>query len=214
MSPILLDNAGFQGTPRSQIPPVSQAFLPPDERRHDHALQESATIASSSPRLLSSDCAVFTRFRILLPRCHHDAMLAQARAELPCECCGILAGRFRRDGAARVTRRYPLMNELASPLEYLSEPRSLFAAHKDMRARGLEVIATYHSHPSSAAIPSRTDRARRWSEEVVHFIVSLAGPVAELRGWWLTADDATEAAWELHGNCHPKRRLKPTPGLP
>ena len=60
-------------------------------------------------------------------------MLEQAQAELPNECCGLLAGRVA-DGVGRVEMRYPLVNELTSPVEYSAEAMSLFAAFKDMRA--------------------------------------------------------------------------------
>ncbi|HEV3235646.1 MAG TPA: M67 family metallopeptidase, partial [Gemmataceae bacterium] len=81
-------------------------------------------------------------------------MIAHAKAELPNECCGLLAGTIIRDGSAiqiptrKVAKAYPLINELASPREYLSEPRSMLAAEKDMRLQGLQVLAVYHSHPT------------------------------------------------------------------
>ncbi len=60
-------------------------------------------------------------------------MVAHAQAELPNECCGFLAGKVGTDGIARIERRYPLVNALASPVAYLWEPKGLFAAVRDMR---------------------------------------------------------------------------------
>jgi proteasome lid subunit RPN8/RPN11 len=85
-------------------------------------------------------------------------MLTQARAELPNECCGLLAGRLDPVAVRHVQACYPLVNALARPTAYLSEPRSMFAAMRDMRELGIDVLAIYHSHPSSDPIPSRTDR--------------------------------------------------------
>src|SRR5947209_1384872 len=101
-------------------------------------------------------------FRLVVPRDLYDAMLAQALSERPNECCGLLAG-VVEGGVGRVSRRYPLVNEAASPVEYLSEPRSLFEAHRDMWKSGLDVLAVYHSHPTSAAVPSRKDVERNFS---------------------------------------------------
>ena len=109
-------------------------------------------------------------FRILVPRAIYDAMLVHALAEQPNECCGLLAG-VVEEGAGRVTVRYPLVNALGSATRYESEPRTLFQAHRDMRERGLEVLAVYHSHPSSLPIPSKTDLERNWSEDAVNLIV-------------------------------------------
>ena len=65
-----------------------------------------------------------TSFRLLLPRQLYAAMVAQAQAELPNECCGLLAGRIDA-GVGRVEQRYPLVNELTSPVEFQSEPRGM-----------------------------------------------------------------------------------------
>jgi proteasome lid subunit RPN8/RPN11 len=135
-------------------------------------------------------------FRLVIPRPVFDALLAHARTELPAECCGILAGRVE-NGVGLVSGHYPLVNELASPTEYVSEPRSMFAAVKAMRAAGTDVLAVYHSHPASAPVPSRRDRERNYSEQVVNLIIGLAGGEPEVRGWWLTATAYREAAFEL-----------------
>ncbi len=122
-----------------------------------------------------------------------DEMLAQAVAEQPHECCGLLAG---RDG--RVTHRYPLTNALASPVRYESAPKALFAAFKDMREQGTELLAIYHSHPTSEPVPSRTDLERNfYGAEVVHFIVSLQGESRVVRGWRLGEASFGEAEWVI-----------------
>src|SRR5262249_17493913 len=91
-------------------------------------------------------------------------------------------------GEGGVVARYPLVNELASPTEYNAEPRGLFQAHRDMRDRGLEVLAVYHSHPTSPPVPSRKDRECNSSEDVVSVIISLTTSPPAVRAWWLTAD--------------------------
>jgi proteasome lid subunit RPN8/RPN11 len=131
----------------------------------------------------------------VLPAQFIEAMFAQAQAEGPNECCGLLAGRVA-DGLGRVVQRYPLRNAAASPVEFVSEAQDMFAAVRDMHRRGLDILAVYHSHPASPAVPSRKDRERNYSPEIVNLIISLQGATPTLRGWWLTADTATEAQWE------------------
>jgi proteasome lid subunit RPN8/RPN11 len=162
---------------------------------------------------------VSTSFHFLLPRRIYEQMICQARAELPNECCGLLAattancaalatgilGDADRNDPAPATRTitfercYPLVNAAASSVEYLSDARSIFDAARDMRKQDLEIAAIYHSHPTSAPIPSRTDRQRNYSEQIVNFIISLQRPEPEIRAWWLTAQDHREASWELVG---------------
>jgi len=139
------------------------------------------------------------RFRLVIPRPLYEAMLAHARAVLPAESCGLLAGTIA-DGVGRVTLHLPLVNELNSQTEYESEPRSMFAAHKAMRATVTDVLAVYHSHPSSDPIPSRRDLERNYSEYVVNVIIGLRGPEPDVRAWWLTADSAGEAEWEVEAD--------------
>ena len=126
-------------------------------------------------------------------------MVAQAVAEAPLECCGFLAGPAFADGQGTAAARYPLVNAAASPTEYDAEPRSLFAAHKDIRNRGWEVLAVYHSHPTSPPVPSRTDLARAYWHGVVHFIISLRTSQPEVRGWWLSEGAYREADWQVMG---------------
>ena len=123
-------------------------------------------------------------------------MINHAQSEVPNECCGLLAGTIEGQ-MLRVEKCYPLVNEAASPIEYRSEARSMFQAIKDMRARGHEVVAIYHSHPTSEPIPSRTDLERNYSPDVVNFIIGLQGPEPIVRGWWLSESGFEEAAWEI-----------------
>jgi proteasome lid subunit RPN8/RPN11 len=127
-------------------------------------------------------------------------MVAQARVEYPLECCGFLAGIIAEDGIGLVRERYPLVNARASPTEFFSEPDSLFGPHKDMRRRGFEVLAVYHSHPHSAPVPSRKDledSAQSYGATVVNLIISLASEPPLVRGWWLEGDSFSEAPWEV-----------------
>ncbi len=142
-----------------------------------------------------------TPFRLLLPRPFYVEMLAQAQAELPNECCGVLAGTILTTDQNRigsVLRRYPLVNAAESPTtEYLSEDKSLFAAVRDLEKRGLDILAVYHSHPTSEAIPSKKDRERNYSPDVMILIISLKTPEPQVRAWWLTAVEFWEAEWEV-----------------
>jgi len=73
----------------------------------------------------------------------------------------------------------------------------MFEAVRDMRGLGLEIVAIYHSHPTSAPVPSRTDLERNYSPHVMNFIISLQDGNPQVRGWWLSDKDFREADWRL-----------------
>jgi proteasome lid subunit RPN8/RPN11 len=124
--------------------------------------------------------------RLVIPEVIRGEMIAHARRELPNECCGLLAGVIDGDDG-RVTARFNIGNDAASPTEYATNPRDLLDAFREMRQAETEPLAFYHSHPTSAAVPSAKDIARNtYGETVVHVIVGLAGEVPDVRAWWLT----------------------------
>jgi proteasome lid subunit RPN8/RPN11 len=130
-------------------------------------------------------------------------MIAQAQDELPNECCGLLAGRLLPEGPAaggvplaHVVRRYPLVNAAHSPREFLSDARSMLGADKSMRALSLDLLAFYHSHPTTEPIPSRVDLERNYYPGVMSFIISLQGDVPAVRAWWLGEHDFAPADWQ------------------
>src|SRR4051812_29697627 len=88
-----------------------------------------------------------------------EEVIEHARAEAPLECCGLLAGVIT-DGVGTVTTRFTIRNELQSPTDYLTEARGMFEASRAMRTGGLELLAIYHSHPTSAPVPSTRDLER------------------------------------------------------
>jgi proteasome lid subunit RPN8/RPN11 len=126
-------------------------------------------------------------------------MIWHALAERPLECCGLLAGVVRADGVGEVRLRYPLINIAASPVEFESEPNSHFSADRDIRRQGWDVLAIYHSHPTSEPIPSRKDLERNNWPQVVSLIVSLTTTPPTVRAWWLSTESYSEAEWTIQG---------------
>lgn len=98
----------------------------------------------------------------------YQAILAHLQANYPLEACGILAG----DGS-RVCHLYAIDNILASPVAYEMDPRQQLEAMIDLEARGWEMAAIFHSHPTGPERPSPTDIAQAYYPECVYVIVSL-----------------------------------------
>ena len=135
--------------------------------------------------------------RLTIPDALLEEVVAHARREFPLECCGLLAGRVT-EGTSVVGARFAVGNDAASPTEYATNARDLLAAFRAMRAAGDELLAIYHSHPTSAPVPSRRDiEQNTYGESVVHLIVGLTGAKAEVRAWLLTESGSREVPLEI-----------------
>lgn len=128
-----------------------------------------------------------------IPAAVLDAMVAHCVRESPNEACGLLGGI-----GARVDSVHPIANLAASPTRYEADMRQVIEAARGLRRRGSEILAIYHSHPSSSPIPSRTDLAENheWGP-MPRIIVSLRGPEPEVRIWRLEPDRYEELPWRV-----------------
>src|SRR5215213_3829090 len=110
---------------------------------------------------------------IRLLREHLEAMIAHARETAPAECCGLIGG--VSENSARTL--YRLRNVTANrELGYEAAPEDLFAAQRDMRKRGEELLAIYHSHPRAAdPSPSETDVRQAYYPSTTYLIIGLGG---------------------------------------
>jgi proteasome lid subunit RPN8/RPN11 len=91
-----------------------------------------------------------------------------------------------------VVQAYPVANVERSPVRYTVDPDGHFAALRAAEESGWSLGGAYHSHPRSAAVPSRSDVAGALDPQWLHLIVGLAGPEPELRAWRIVAGDAVE----------------------
>src|SRR5580765_8657573 len=106
-----------------------------------------------------------------------DALIAHAREESPRECCGILLGRDDEIVEARRAR-----NVASSPAtRFVIDPKDHIDARRNGRARGLEIVGFYHSHPHGAAVPSATDVAEAAYPGSVYAIIGLSADAPEVR---------------------------------
>ena len=113
-----------------------------------------------------------------------DALLDHARAELPNEACGLLGGDL---ASGRATTFHPARNAEASPLRYNVHPddlvRIVFAIEDD----GQDLVAIFHSHTRSPAVPSATDLRTAQYPDAYYLLATLADPDARpaeaLRAW-------------------------------
>jgi proteasome lid subunit RPN8/RPN11 len=127
-----------------------------------------------------------------------DEMVAHAKADLPNECCGILAG---QDG--NVLKSYRMSNVEASPFRFSMDPGELVRVDTEAGDNGWDLLAIYHSHTGSEAYPSDTDvriaggTAELWPD-VRYLLVSLMDmDQPSVRVFQISAGEVTEEPLEV-----------------
>jgi len=104
---------------------------------------------------------------------HINSIVAHAQETAPAECCGLVGGVDSR----KAKSIYRLRNVTPDPeLSYEAAPEELFAAQREMRSRGEELLAIYHSHPrASDPSPSETDVRLAYYPSAIYLIIGLGG---------------------------------------
>ncbi len=124
-------------------------------------------------------------------------MVAHAEATYPNECCGAMLGDIGGDGRKRVRVALPLDNVSAGSqaARYELRPQDLLRADREARARQMDVIGIYHSHPDCDAYFSETDlkNSCSWYSFVV---LSIAQGKFDHANSWLPNEEQTAAQKE------------------
>jgi len=123
-----------------------------------------------------------------LRRSARAALQAHAAAQYPHEACGVLLGRAL-EKACEVQEAVPCRNINAERAHdrYQIDPKEQLKVEKDARARGLDVLGYFHSHPDHPAAASATDLALSW-EDVLYLIQAVdKGRPGDLQAYWRPA---------------------------
>ena len=117
-----------------------------------------------------------------IPRNIHDDLIAHAREGFPLEVCGLLGG-----SGDTVSVIYRMTNTDASNEHFMMDPREQFTVIKDLRAKGVSMLAIYHSHPETPARPSVEDIKLALTPDVSYVIISLAGTLPDIKSYKISA---------------------------
>src|SRR6185369_1456101 len=123
---------------------------------------------------------------LTVPQTIIDSMVAHAQRDFPLEACGILGG-----AGGVITEQYPMANIDQSNEHFTLEPKEQFAVIKDLRAKGIEMLAIYHSHPETPARPSEEDIRLALTPNVSYVIVSLAGVIPDVKSYRIESGAVT-----------------------
>jgi len=123
------------------------------------------------------------------------AQLREEAAKTPAqECCGLLAG---RDGI--INALFPARNVHANPVTaYEIAPRELFQFMREIRARRLQLLGIYHSHPRGENRPSQRDIEQAFYPDTPYLILSpLQDAPQPVRAFWIRDGQVTELKVEI-----------------
>ena len=115
-----------------------------------------------------------------------DRIIAHAQEASPAECCGLISGR------GETAETIYQLNNVApnSTVSYEAAPEDLFAAQRQMRERGEDLLGIYHSHPrASEPTPSETDVRLAYYPNAVYFIVGLGAIQPVMRAFRISERD-------------------------
>lgn len=134
-----------------------------------------------------------------------EQIRVHAVQQYPSECCGIMLG-TADNGAKQVSEVVPLANLRRDPARaqellplaepdresernrFLIDPLEQLKVEKDARARGLDVVGYYHSHPDHPARPSEYDRQHAWPWYSYVIVSVERGEAKDLNSWVLAED--------------------------
>ena len=109
---------------------------------------------------------------ITLKKSDYEKILAHARAGLPAEACGLIAGTVE-NGSKIVRKVYLLTNTDHSSEHFTIDPKEHLSAIKDMRTMGIVPLGNWHSHPESPSRPSEEDKRLFFDSKARYLILSL-----------------------------------------
>jgi proteasome lid subunit RPN8/RPN11 len=124
---------------------------------------------------------------LVLPEELARRLLEHAESELPNEACALLGG-----VGGVVTSLHPARNAASSPYRFELDSADLVRVVHAIEDAGEELVAIFHSHPSSGPEPSPTDL-----REARYDVVQLIAGRGLLRGWRFAGGGATEVELEV-----------------
>lgn len=127
-----------------------------------------------------------------IPENIHCNLVAHSQEGSPLEVCGILGGT-----GDTVSAIFRMTNTDASNEHFMMDPKEQFAVVKDLRSKGISMLAIYHSHPESPARPSVEDIKLALTPDVSYVIISLAGVAPDVKSYKISAGSVQPESIEV-----------------
>ena len=126
-----------------------------------------------------------------IPQSIIEEMVSQAEKDAPDESCGYLLGT-----EDEVTENYWMENIDHSSEHFSFAPKDQFAALRYARAKGLKILANWHSHPATPSRPSQEDLRLANDPNIRYAILSLMDGEPRLNSFRIINGDIIDK--EIH----------------
>ena len=120
-----------------------------------------------------------------------EELISQAEKDAPDESCGYLLGT-----EDEVTENYWMENIDHSSEHFSFAPKDQFAALRYARAKGLKILANWHSHPATPSRPSQEDLRLANDPNIRYAILSLMDGEPRLNSFRIINGDIIDK--EIH----------------
>ncbi len=126
---------------------------------------------------------------IEIPRALVNQILHHAQSYPEQEVCGLIGSK-----GSVPTSCYPVGNIATMPqVRFQLDAKGHIEAMLQIRERGEQLFAIFHSHPTAPAEPSKLDLADAAYLDALYLVISLnTKGVLEMRGFWIAADKSVE----------------------
>lgn len=115
------------------------------------------------------------------------AMIKYAQKLAPLEACGLLGGRVK-GGTKIVEKVFYLTNMDHSAEHFTLAPKEQFAAIKELRVKGWQLLGNWHSHPASPPRLSEEDKRLAFDAKASYFVLSLQKEAPVLKSFQVSKD--------------------------
>jgi proteasome lid subunit RPN8/RPN11 len=130
-----------------------------------------------------------------LTRAQLDSIVRHARSHKPLEACGILAG----DPDGTVRQVFLMENAEHSPTLYMMDSREQFHVFDEIERKEMELVAIFHSHPHSPAVPSARDCELAFYPDALYLIISLVDDSPEWHAYRILDGKVSEVEVTVDG---------------
>lgn len=134
--------------------------------------------------------------KVLLKKADYDKMVAHAKANLPEEACGLIAG-HDEDGVRVIEKVYLIENVDHTNEHFTITPKAQLEAIKNMRQNGLKPLGNWHSHPESPSRSSQEDIRLAYDSSASYLILSLMNEEPVLHSFHVENGQSTKEGFNI-----------------